>query len=76
MNHWVMDYETLYDCFTAVFEHYKTKETKVFVISRLRNDQSEFLSFLKQNINNKEWHISYNGLAFDAQDNQYLIYNK
>ena len=75
MNHWVMDYETLYDCFTAVFEHYKTKETKVFVISRLRNDQSEFLSFLKQNINKKEWHISYNGLAFDAQVTHYILDN-
>ena len=75
MNHWVMDYETLYDCFTAVFEHYKTKETKVFVISRLRNDQSEFLSFLKQNINKKEWHISYNGLAFDAQVTHYILEN-
>jgi len=74
-KHWVMDYETLYDCFTGVFEHYKTKETKIFVISRLRNDQTEFLEFLKQNINNKEWHISYNGLAFDAQVTHYILDN-
>jgi len=40
-----MDYETLYDCFTGVFENYKTTETKIFVISRLRNDQTEFISF-------------------------------
>ena len=26
-KHWVMDYETLYDCFTGVFENYKTSET-------------------------------------------------
>ena len=67
MNHWVMDYETLKNCFVAVFKHYKTEETKIFVISPLRNDYTEFISFLKENIKNKEWHISYNGLAFDAQ---------
>ena len=75
MKHWVMDYETLYDCFTGVFENYKTTETKIFVISRLRNDQSEFISFLEDNIINKEWHISYNGLAFDAQVTHYILDN-
>jgi|TARA_R110000787_G_scaffold105100_1_gene212519 hypothetical protein len=75
MRHWVMDYETLYDCFTGVFENYKTTETKIFVISRLRNDQTEFISFLKENIKNKEWHISYNGLAFDAQVTHYILDN-
>jgi hypothetical protein len=75
MKHWVMDYETLYDCFTGVFENYKTTETKIFVISRLRNDQTEFISFLKENIKNKEWHISYNGLAFDAQVTHYILDN-
>jgi hypothetical protein len=70
-----MDYETLYDCFTGVFENYKTTETKIFVISRLRNDQTEFISFLKENIKNKEWHISYNGLAFDAQVTHYILDN-
>jgi hypothetical protein len=70
-----MDYETLYDCFTGVFENYKTTETKIFVISRLRDDQTEFISFLKENIKNKEWHISYNGLAFDAQVTHYILDN-
>jgi hypothetical protein len=75
MKHWVMDYETLSNCFTGVFEHYKTTETKVFVIHDLRNDLDEFISFLKENFNNKEWHISYNGLAFDAQVTHYIIDN-
>ena len=75
-KHWVMDYETLYDCFTGVFENYKTTETKIFVISRLRNDLTEFISFLQENINNKEWHISYNGLAFDAQITHYILDNE
>ena len=75
MNHWVMDYETLSNCFTAVFEHYKTTETKVFVVHDLRNDFDDFIDFLKQNTDNREWHISYNGLAFDAQVTHYIIEN-
>jgi len=70
-----MDYETLKNCFTGVFEHYKTSETKVFVIHDLRNDINDFISFLEDNINKKEWHISYNGLAFDGQVTHYIIDN-
>lgn len=73
MNHWVMDYETLVDCFVGVFKHYKTEETKIFAICKQRNDFSKFLEFLKENTENKEWHISYNGLAFDAQITHYII---
>ena len=73
MKHWVMDYETLKNCFVAVFKHYKTDETEVFVIHKIRNDLKIFLEFLSQNIKNKEWHISYNGLAFDAQITHFII---
>jgi hypothetical protein len=75
MRHWVMDYETLANCFTGVFEHYKTQETEIFVIHDLQNDLVSFISFLEENINNKEWHISYNGLAFDAQVTHYILDN-
>jgi len=75
MTHWVMDYETLKNCFTGVFEHYKTTETKVFVIHDLRNDIDDFITFLEDNFNNREWHISYNGMAFDAQVTHYIIDN-
>jgi hypothetical protein len=70
-----MDYETLKNCFTGVFEHYKTTETKVFVIHDLRNDIDDFITFLEDNFNNREWHISYNGMAFDAQVTHYIIDN-
>ena len=73
MNHWVMDYETLSNCFVGVFTHYKTEETKIFSICKLQNDFDKFIEFLKENIRNKEWHISYNGLAFDAQITHYII---
>ena len=71
-----MDYETLFDCFTGVFENYKSNETKVFVIYKLRNDLTEFVEFLNENIKNREWHISYNGLAFDAQVTHYILDNE
>ncbi len=74
-KHWVMDYETLSNCFTGVFEHYKTQETKVFVIHNLQNDLDILVNFLESNINNKEWHISYNGLAFDSQITHYILDN-
>lgn len=75
MNHWIMDYETLRNCFVAVFEHYKTSERKVFIVHDLQNDFGNFIEFLKQNEENREWHISYNGLAFDGQITHYIIEN-
>jgi len=74
-NHYVMDFETLPNCFVAVFEHYKTDEVKVFTIGLLRNDLPAFLEFLKQNKKYGEMHISFNGLSFDSQITQYIIEN-
>ncbi len=73
MNHWIMDYETLSNCFVAVFKHYKTDETHIFSVCSLQNDYEKFSEFLKQNVENNEWHISYNGLAFDAQITHNII---
>ena len=75
MKHWIMDYETLVNCFVGVFEDYKTNETKIFVIHHLRNDFDEFIKFLHDNIEKRQWHISYNGLAFDAQVTHYILDN-
>ena len=72
-NHWVHDYETLINCFLAVFEHYKTDEVKVFTIGKLRNDLPGFLQFLSRNRKHNEWHISFNGLNFDGQLTQYIM---
>ena len=74
-KHWVIDYETLANCFTGVFEHYKTQETEIFVVHDLQNDLNRLIDFLKLNITNKEWHISYNGLAFDGQVTHYILDN-
>lgn len=76
MDHYVHDYETLSNCFVAVFEHYKEDWRKVFVIHKLRNDLPELLGFLRQNKLKKEWHISFNGLAFDSQITEFIIRDK
>jgi len=73
MKHWVMDYETLINCFVAVFEHYKEEETKTFVVSRLRDDYEELLKFLHANKDNNEWHISFNGINFDSQITEFIL---
>lgn len=73
MDHWVMDYETNVQTFLGVFEHFKTDETKVFTIGPLRNDLVKLLEFFEENIRENQWHISFNGLAFDAQLTQHII---
>ena len=55
MNHYIMDYETLSNCFVGVFEHYKTSERKIFVIHDLKNDYKEFIEFLHTNRDEKQW---------------------
>jgi hypothetical protein len=72
-----MDYETLSQCFLGVFEHYKDdKDVKVFTIGLLRNDLEKILEFFDENIKHNQWHISFNGLAFDAQVTEFIIRNR
>ena len=49
-THWVMDYETLLNCFIAVFEDIKSEDREIFVIHKERNDCLEFITFLERNI--------------------------
>lgn len=72
-SHYVMDYETLINLFVAVFIDYKTEERKVFVVCEQRNDFPEFIKFLNECKTKNQWHISYNGLNFDAQITQKLL---
>lgn len=70
---WVMDYETIVNCFIAVFRAYDSDETRVFVINRKRNDLFKLLLFLKDNIKHNDWHLGYNNLAFDAQITEFIL---
>ena len=76
-THWVMDYETITNCFVAVFQHYKDDSVRrVFVIHEDQNDFAEMAQFLNDCVNLNQWHISYNGLAFDAQITQWMLYKQ
>jgi hypothetical protein len=72
-THWVMDYETLSNCFIAVFEDIKSEEREIFVMHESRNDIVPFLTFLMHNVNNNEWHVSFNGLGFDSQITEHCL---
>ena len=74
-THWVMDYETLSNCFIGVFEDIKSEDREVFVIHESRNDLDVFLNFLDTNIVQDEWHVSFNGLGFDSQITEYILHN-
>lgn len=72
-----MDYETLINCFMGVFQHYKDdSQRKIFVVHESRNDFPDFVKFLNNCVSGKEWHISYNGLNFDAQISQFILLNQ
>ena len=74
-SHYVMDYETLSNCFIAVFESVKDESTEVFVVHDLQNDIDELIVFLERNITLDEWHVSFNGLGFDSQITEYVLRN-
>jgi len=76
MNHWIMDLETLSNCFVGVFIHHKEDTTKIFTVHKSKNEMSSLLDFLEENKTNNEWHISFNGLAFDSQIIQHLLQSK
>jgi hypothetical protein len=71
-----MDYETLSNCFVAVFEDVKSEHTEVFVCHESRNDILELVTFLERNVTLNEWHVSFNGLAFDSQITEHILRNK
>jgi len=75
-THWVMDYETLSNCFLGVFEDIKTEHQEVFVCHESQNDILELVTFLERNVTLDEWHVSFNGLAFDSQITEHILRNK
>lgn len=71
-----MDYETLSNCFIACFENIKTEHQEVFVCHESQNDILELVTFLERNVTLDEWHVSFNGLAFDSQITEHILRNK
>jgi hypothetical protein len=75
-THWVHDYETLSDCFIGVFESVKSEDKHIFICHKSKNDILELVTFLERNIAYDEWHVSFNGLAFDSQITEHILRNK
>ena len=73
--HYVMDYETLSNCFIGVFESVKSEDRHVFVCHESRNDIQKLIEFLEHNMSYNEWHVSFNGLGFDSQITEHIIRN-
>lgn len=73
---YVMDIETLSNCIVFCFEHSHCDKKKVFVIHTLKNDILDLYKFLDLNIQNEEYHITFNGLAFDSQIVQWMLNNR
>jgi hypothetical protein len=71
-----MDYETLSNCFIGVFEDVKSEHQEIFVCHKSKNDIEELVHFLKRNQSLNEWHISFNGLAFDSQITEHILRNQ
>lgn len=76
-THWVHDYETLSNCFVACFEDFKDdNNTKTFVATTGIDGHIDLIEFLNRNKDKGEYHISYNGLAFDSQITEHIIRNQ
>ena len=75
-THYVMDFETLSNCFIAVFESVKSEDREIFTVHKDKNEILEFITFLERNIQLQEWHVSFNGLGFDSQITEHILRNK
>ncbi len=75
-TNYVMDYETLSNCFIACFEDTKSEDQELFIIHESKNDILEIVTFLEKNIAFNEWHVSFNGLSFDSQITEHILRNK
>jgi hypothetical protein len=71
-----MDFETLSNCFIAVFESVKSEDREIFTVHKDKNEILEFITFLERNIQLQEWHVSFNGLGFDSQITEHILRNK
>ena len=68
---WVYDLETL-DLFTATFIDRDSEETRVFVISKDKDERKSFFKFLNEEVAGL---IGYNSVNFDGQVIEYMYRN-
>lgn len=73
---WIMDYETIVNCFVAVYECYDSNERHVFAVGKHANDMKKFVEFLLESKEAQDWHMGYNNINFDAQITEFILANK
>lgn len=72
-TNWVLDIETLSNCIIFCFVDFWTEERHHFILWKNKDDRAAFYKFLHRNIDLRERHITFNGLAFDSQIVQWLL---
>ena len=72
-THYALDWETLSNCSVLCVEDYKEDVKQVFVIHELRDDTNALIDFLRKCRDDGSFHITFNGNAFDAQINQWIL---
>ena len=72
---WIYDLEVFREIFTATFIDKDSDETKVFVITKDRDDRKEFFNFLSNESNEVIALIGYNNLHYDSQIIEYFLKN-
>jgi hypothetical protein len=76
MKTYVYDYETIKNCFIAMFINlHSPKEVYTFEISDYKNEQYNYKLFIDNCIKEKCMLISFNGLKFDAQITTHFLNN-
>lgn len=71
---YVYDYETVVNCFLAVFINVQDKNDIIsFEISDYENQLSDYVKFLNDCLKNKTMLVSYNGLKFDNQISRFIL---
>jgi hypothetical protein len=71
---YVYDYETVANCFLAVFINIKDPNDIIsFEISDFENQLTEYVKFLNDCLKNKTMLVSYNGLKFDNQISRFIL---
>ena len=71
---YIYDYETIQNCFLAVYINNKdTNDIVKFEVSDFENQFDDYIKFQKHLIKNKNYIVSFNGLNFDSQVAVYCI---
>ena len=71
---YIYDYETIKNCFLAVYINNKnTKDIVKFEVSDFENQFEDYIKFQKHLIKSKNYIVSFNGLNFDSQVAVYCL---